>query len=242
MHCKINNNTSHDLGELEGLVNKFLPFAQKRIGFNRPPTINFLSDEENSRNPLGRTAHYDPSNMEVSIFVDGRHIKDILRSLSHELVHHNQNCRGDFDREFSTEPGYAQNDEFLRKMEEEAYLEGNLCFRDWEDGIKTENKVLYETIYKDAYIVGEKNMSINDWKNKELNNLLMEKWGYKAPINEGISMDEVDYQTGQLTLGENDEEEEEEDDEKSLNVDNIHQDPQSAESRLAEIKKKQILK
>ena len=91
MHCKINNNTPHDLGELQGLVKQFLPFAQKRIGFNRPPTINFLSDEKNSKNPLGRTAQYDPSNMEVSIFVDGRHIKDIMRSLSHELVHHNQN-------------------------------------------------------------------------------------------------------------------------------------------------------
>ena len=32
--------------------------------------------------------------------------------------------------------GYAQENEFLREMEKEAYLEGNMCFRDWEDGYK----------------------------------------------------------------------------------------------------------
>ena len=238
MHCKVNNNTSYDLGELQGLVNKFFPFAQKKIGFNRPPTINFLSDEENAGKPLGSTAHYDPSNMEISIFVDGRHTKDILRSIAHELVHHNQNCRGDFDREFSTEPGYAQNDEFLRKMEEEAYLQGNLCLRDWEDGIKTENNVLYETIYKDTSIIGEESMSIFDWRNKELNTLLMEKWGYKplktTELDEGISMDEVDYQAGQKVVNEEEEDEddgddEEEDDEESS--DSTHKNPHSVESR-----------
>jgi hypothetical protein len=36
-----------------------------------------------------------------------------------------------------TGQGYAQNDEHLREMEREAYEKGNLCFRDWEDGIKS---------------------------------------------------------------------------------------------------------
>tara|TARA_R100000664_G_C2736111_1_gene125536 strand:- start:323 stop:1126 length:804 start_codon:yes stop_codon:yes gene_type:complete len=182
MPCNINNNTSYDLSELEGLVSEFMPFAQKRIGFKKPPTINFMSDEENATNPLGKTGQYDPNSMEISIFVDGRHIKDILRSISHELVHHGQNCRGEFDRQFSTDVGYAQNDEFLRGMEEEAYKEGNFCLRDWEDGIKMKNKQLHETIYKETLIGGEKNMSIKQWKDKELNDLLMEKWGYKKPV------------------------------------------------------------
>ena len=159
-----------------------MPFAQKRIGFNKPPTINFMSDEENAANPLGRTGQYDPNSMEIAVFVDGRHIKDILRSISHELVHHGQNCRGEFDRPLSTGVGYAQNDEFLRGMEEEAYREGNFCLRDWEDGIKMKNKPLYETIYRETLIGGKKDMSVKDWKNKELNDLLMEKWGFKKPV------------------------------------------------------------
>ncbi len=75
--------------------------------------------------------------MEITNFVDKRHVKDILRSLSHELVHHSQNCRGDFDSGVSTEPGYAQKDPHMRKMEAEAYLLGNgFLFRDWEDQLK----------------------------------------------------------------------------------------------------------
>ena len=81
--------------------------------------------------------------MEITLFVDKRHVKDILRSLSHELVHHKQNCRGEFDAGVNTEPGYAQNDEHMRKCEAEAYLHGSgFLFRDWEDSLKKENQVM----------------------------------------------------------------------------------------------------
>ena len=118
------------------LAGQFLPFAQKRMGFNKPVDINFISDPDNAKNPLGKTAYYDPNMMKVVVFVDKRHVKDILRSLSHELVHHAQHCRGEFDKEHDTGPGYAQRNQHMRKMEGEAYLVGNLCFRDWEDGQK----------------------------------------------------------------------------------------------------------
>ena len=36
----------------------------------------------------------------------------------------------------ATNPTYAQDDQHLRKMEMEAYLKGNLLFRDWEDWVK----------------------------------------------------------------------------------------------------------
>lgn len=71
------------------------------------------------------------------LYTQGRHIKDILRSLSHELVHHHQNCRGDFGDDANTNEGYAQNDEHLREMEREAYECGNMIFRDWEDNLKS---------------------------------------------------------------------------------------------------------
>ena len=65
----INNSTSYDLKQLEQLAREFLPFAQKRMGFDKSPTINFSSDEENSLNPLGKTAYYDPSQMAITIMV-----------------------------------------------------------------------------------------------------------------------------------------------------------------------------
>ena len=48
-----------------------------------------------------------------------------------------QNLRGEFDNDHNTSPGYAQKDSHMRNMEKEAYLLGNLLFRDWEDGLKS---------------------------------------------------------------------------------------------------------
>ena len=157
---------------LEPLIKKFLPFAQKRMGFNNPPKLFLKGDEKNASNPLGKTAYYDPSEKSVTLYVTGRHPKDIMRSLSHELVHHTQNCRGEFDDTGEMGEGYAQNDEHLREMEREAYEVGNMCFRDWEDSIK-------QTIYFEHLQKGEKKMSTKDWKNNELSTLLSEAWGFK---------------------------------------------------------------
>ena len=127
---------SDDMDVFHKLAQQFLPYAHKNLGFDKPVNINLMSDPNNAKDPLGKTAYYDPNKMEVTLFVDKRHVKDILRSLSHELVHHTQNCRGDFDKGMNTGPGYAQNDEHMRNMEKEAYLQGNLLMRDFEDNFK----------------------------------------------------------------------------------------------------------
>ena len=177
MQCKINNNSNFDISEIEGLIQDLYSFSQKRHGFSKPPVLNLLSDENNT-SPLGKTAHYDPNSMEITIYVDNRHPKDIMRSFSHELVHHNQNENGMFDEiQGNNGLGYAQSNPHLRKMEKEAYLKGNMCFRDWEDGYKSSNpNILNERrIYK---------MSTKDWKNKELNTLLNERWGFSMNLNQ----------------------------------------------------------
>ena len=149
---------------LVGLVNEFFPYAQKQMGFNRPVSLFLASDEENSVNPLGKTGFYNPASAEITVFVDGRHPKDILRSISHELVHHTQNCRGEFDGDLETGDNYAQNNPHLREMEREAYELGNLCFRDWENTREepscSESKTvtLKQTTFKDIVkeALGEK--------------------------------------------------------------------------------------
>ena len=175
MSCQINNNSNFDVTEIEDLLQDLYSFSQDRFGFKKPPVLNLMSDKDNT-SPLGKTAHYDPSTMEIAIYVDGRHPKDIMRSFSHELVHHNQNENGMFDRMDNTGSGYAQSSPHLRKMEKEAYLKGNMCFRDWEDGYKSSNpNILNERrIYK---------MSTKKWLNKELNGLLNEKWGFSMDLN-----------------------------------------------------------
>lgn len=136
---KVNNHTNLDLTELEQQVDRFYPYSKQQLGFDQDPqSINFVSDPENATDMLGKTAFYDPESFSITIYADNRHPKDMMRSLSHELVHHAQNCRGEFDNEMDLGEGYAQEDEHMRNMEKEAYSLGNIVFRDWEDGMKKE--------------------------------------------------------------------------------------------------------
>ncbi len=144
MPCDIHNNTERDLSNLEPIIKKFIPFASQRMGFKGRPVVVFQSDPENGSRILGRTAHYSPEEKKIFIYTDGRHPKDMLRSISHELVHHSQCERGEFDNLGNTGRGYAQNNPHLRNMEREAYEIGNMVFRDFEDIHKkylTENKL-----------------------------------------------------------------------------------------------------
>jgi hypothetical protein len=148
-NLKINNQSGIKLGPVEDHLNEFYPYAKEKMGFNQDPDFNFISDSENSQDTLGKTAYYDPSNYSVTIYVDGRHPKDILRSISHELVHHSQNCRGEFSGASMGsvgEQGYAQKDEHLREMEREAYEKGNMIFRDWEDTFKLQKETIYHRL------------------------------------------------------------------------------------------------
>ena len=158
---------------LEQMVGDFFPYSQEKLGFDQPVTIVFQSDGDNSQKLLGKTAYYDPQNLQIVLYTDSRHPKDVMRSLSHELVHHAQNCRGDFKMSSNTPEGYAQKDPHLRKMEREAYTKGNLIFRDYEDLIKTGKK----EVNIDFTDSGEPKMSLKEWKDNELNMLLMKKWG-----------------------------------------------------------------
>ena len=123
---------------LQPLINSLQKFAQKRLDFKDPPKLFLKQDEENAKDVFGKTAFYDPNEKSITIFTTGRHPKDILRSIAHELVHHCQNLRGDLSPEKCGQMGtdYAQKNGHMREMEREAYEKGNLCFRDWEDGIK----------------------------------------------------------------------------------------------------------
>jgi peptidoglycan hydrolase-like protein with peptidoglycan-binding domain len=143
------------------LVDSFTDYSSKNLDFDKPVTIELMDDEENAKNPLGTTAHYNPDEMKITIYVTGRHIKDILRSISHELIHHVQNCRGDLSGMQDTSLGYAQRDKHMRDMETEAFNSGNIMnFRDFEDNYKQRNR---------------KMSKLQENRLKKLNGLLMEQ-------------------------------------------------------------------
>jgi len=188
MSYKITNNTTKDINILEKLVGQFYPYAHKTMGFNKPASIVFSSDVENAQNPLGKTAHYNPNINEITVYIDYRHPKDIMRSLSHELVHHTQNCRGEFADGAVTEEGYAQTNPHLREMEREAYELGNLCFRDWEN-----------------------QYNINLQENKKMNEETLKK-EIKAMLEEILAEEEVTEETEIAEGADSDEESDDKDD------------------------------
>ena len=112
---------------------------KERLNFDVDAKCIFLEDDVNATDPLGKTAFYVPEKKEIYVFVTNRHPKDTFRSLSHEIIHHNQNISGLLSNQENINPGYAQEDKHLREMERQAYEQGNMLFRDFEDNIKKEN-------------------------------------------------------------------------------------------------------
>ena len=112
--------------------------AKDKFNIREAPKVFLRKDKENAEKLFGRTAYYDPEESTIVVFITNRHPKDILRSYCHELIHHVQNERGDLMKGDSLSPTYAQDDAHMRKMEKEAYLEGNLLLRDFEDNFKYE--------------------------------------------------------------------------------------------------------
>ncbi len=163
-----------------------MPFAQEKMGFSRPPKLFLRDDPQNASDPLGKTGFYDPQAESITLYTTGRHPKDIMRSLAHELQHHTQKCNGDFDGvQNMGEEGYAQNNSHMRTMEIEAY-QASIVFRDWEDSQK--GTIYYEHLQK-----GDKSsMSTKNWKNRELNGLLMERFGFDfKPLAENLDENEI---------------------------------------------------
>ena len=162
MPCNIKNPANYQLGDLESHVHGMYDHFESKYGFKKPPTMVFDSDPGNQSKVLGKTAYYDPQSLEIHIFVDGRHPKDVLRSIAHELIHHRQNMEGRLDTDGYSGPGYYLENDSLKEVEHEAMLDGNATMREYEDTVKYKEK---------------DKMSLKEWKNNELNKQLLKKFG-----------------------------------------------------------------
>jgi len=168
MSYNIINNSTDKLSTLIKMMEAYLPYAKKNIGFDQSVTIVLESDAENAKNPLGKTAYYSPSDYTVVLYTDNRHPKDVMRSLNHELVHHKQNCDGRLGGVVGEE-GYAQT-KVGSAIEAEAYED--LTFRNWEDRVK---KQVNETSYNKR----NKKMKLTKTKLRKIIKEALEKAGSK---------------------------------------------------------------
>ncbi len=167
------------IDQLKPLIGNLSSFSQKRLGFERPPKLFLRKDSTNSQQILGKTAFYDPDKESITLFIHGRHPKDILRSFAHELVHHSQNLRGDLsiDKMGEMNSNYAQDNPHMRNMEKEAYLKGNMCFRDWEDTIKDKNLLLIK-LAESKFLKENKTMTkkiTKEFLKESIQKILLEK-------------------------------------------------------------------
>ena len=94
------------------------------------PKVILSKDKSNATDPFGKTAFYDHSLKEVTLYTEGRHIKDVLRSFAHEMVHHSDNLKSPI-RE-----GMPRRIRSFVISKREPISLVYMRFRDWEDSIK----------------------------------------------------------------------------------------------------------
>lgn len=108
-------------------------YIQNGVEIRPLPEVIIIHDEANAENPLGNTGYYDWYNQKIALYVNGRHMKDVLRSFCHELIHHNQYIVFG-DVETGTEN--VTKSSHLQQLEGDAYYRGNMLFRSWSDQFK----------------------------------------------------------------------------------------------------------
>jgi nicotinamide mononucleotide adenylyltransferase len=129
---KENQNKTWDLKE--GIVSLSKYMIDNGLNITPLPKVKFINnDNENADNILGKTAYYNPSEKSITLFTLNRHPKDILRSFSHEMIHHFQNLENRLNNIQTTN---TNEDGDLPELEKEAYEKGNMMLRNWEDSIK----------------------------------------------------------------------------------------------------------
>ena len=140
-----------DMTFKEGLTSLTKYFVDKGYEVKPLPKVKIIGDDnENASKLLGKTAYYDPEAKEITLYTLNRNPKDVLRSFSHEMIHHIQNLRGDDMNMKTTDTNSSKQ---LDKLEEEAYLKGNMIFRNWEDNIKNNKTVMNETRIPSGFVV-----------------------------------------------------------------------------------------
>lgn len=103
------------------------------------PEIIIVNDAEKHNDIsdiLISTGGYQPETKRLFLYSSNRHMKDILRSYCHEIVHHNQNLDNeDYLKRIYKSEDLVDSPE-LEEIEAEAYVKGNLNFRKFTEWFK----------------------------------------------------------------------------------------------------------
>ena len=136
-HIRIDVKDDEDLGnrfDYTPFFGSLLEYMiDEKLNIYPLPEVKIRRDVAEAADFFGRTAYYQPTTNEIVLYVEGRHPKDVMRSFAHEMVHHMQNLEGRLGKIQTTN---TNESDALLELEKEAYLQGNIIFRNWEDSIK----------------------------------------------------------------------------------------------------------
>ena len=104
-------------------------------GYTVRPFPKIILSKKKQEGVFISTGYYDPEERTITVFINDRHPKDVLRSVAHELIHHKQTEEGLLTPEISRTEQKLENS-VIRPFEEEAYLNGNIAFRMWTESFE----------------------------------------------------------------------------------------------------------
>lgn len=156
-HVYENPNYYDDLAKMEkGEINESIedrnPLIQKLVTFAceqlqiEAPIIELIEDPSYTQENTS-FGGYIPSEQKIICVIHNRNLADILRTLSHELVHHMQNGKGELDNESGEDGSPIENEAnatagiIMRKFgrENPQIFEGKINEQDCWDGYKKGN-------------------------------------------------------------------------------------------------------
>lgn len=78
----------------EQIIKKFVQFVKKELELDELPKITLISNPDYSLE-YKSFGGYSPNDKTINVMISNRHIQDVLRTLSHEIVHYKQDLNGE---------------------------------------------------------------------------------------------------------------------------------------------------
>jgi Zn-dependent peptidase ImmA (M78 family) len=95
--------------QAEKLLKEFLSFLKTDLELDELPTIHLIKNSDYSvkNSSFGG---YRPADKSINVMISNRHIQDVMRTLTHELIHYIQDLKGELTND-SGKDGSPQENE-----------------------------------------------------------------------------------------------------------------------------------
>jgi hypothetical protein len=115
-------------------------FTEQGVDIKPYPKVVFKKD-----NPVdditAPTGNYQPGVNILTLYCNGRHLKDLINTTAHELWHRHQDVKGKLDSEkLGESTNYTEGNDYLKEIEHEAFLQGNVMRRKYTESLQKQSK------------------------------------------------------------------------------------------------------